>query len=112
MTNQPLNLKEHIGLRIKFIRNSRRLTIASSAGALGITRKQFQNYEKGTSDIKISRLFEIAKLMNVDISFFFEGFDKNCYNLSDCDKDLLINFSKIKNNEIKSTLANLIGELS
>ncbi len=110
MKNKTNNIKTYIGLRIKFIRNIRQLSIVSAAKILGITRKQFQNYEQGVTDIKISRLQEIADLMNVNVSFFLEGFnDKN--HISEFDKNFLINYSKIKNSDIKNTISNLLNEL-
>ena len=75
MKNETINIKKYIGLRIKFIRNTRQLSITTTAKNLGITRKQFQNYEKGITDIKISRLQEIAELLNVNVSFFLEDFN-------------------------------------
>ena len=40
------NLKSYIGLRIKFIRNTRHMTITDVAKQLGVSRKQYQNYEQ------------------------------------------------------------------
>lgn len=110
MENKTTNIKTYIGLRIKFIRNIRHLSIVSTAKNLGITRKQFQNYEKGLTDIKISRLQDIAKLMNININFFLDGFDdKN--SISEFDKNFLINYSKIKNKDIKNNISKLLNEL-
>ena len=110
MKNKTTNIKTYIGLRIKFIRNTRQLSLVSTAKILGVTRKQFQNYEMGLTDIKISRLQEIANLMNVNITFFLEGFNEQ-YNISEFDKNFLINYSKIKNKDIKNTLSKLLNEL-
>jgi transcriptional regulator with XRE-family HTH domain len=41
--------------------------------ALGITFQQVQKYEKGSNRISAGRLFEIAHLLEVPITFFFEG---------------------------------------
>ena len=43
------------------------------ADALGITFQQIQKYEKGINRISAGRLFEIANLLGVPITFFFEG---------------------------------------
>jgi transcriptional regulator with XRE-family HTH domain len=40
--------------------------------SLGITFQQIQKYEKGTNRIGASRLQNIARVLNVPISFFFE----------------------------------------
>ncbi len=41
--------------------------------ALGLTFQQIQKYEKGTNRISASRLQQIAKMLGVPVSFFFEG---------------------------------------
>jgi len=40
---------------------------------LGITFQQVQKYEKGTNRIGASRLQQIAGILGVPVSFFFEG---------------------------------------
>jgi transcriptional regulator with XRE-family HTH domain len=40
---------------------------------LGITSQQIQKYEKGTNRIGASRLQQIASVLGVPVSFFFEG---------------------------------------
>ncbi|AWN46831.1 transcriptional regulator [Methylobacterium terrae] len=41
--------------------------------ALGVTFQQIQKYEKGTNRISASRLRQIADMLNVPVSFFYEG---------------------------------------
>jgi transcriptional regulator with XRE-family HTH domain len=41
--------------------------------AIGLTFQQVQKYEKGTNRIGAGRLHEIARILKVPISFFFEG---------------------------------------
>jgi transcriptional regulator with XRE-family HTH domain len=54
----------------------RRLMIGMSqealAGRIGITFQQVQKYEKGVNRISASRLHEIADVLEVLVSFFFE----------------------------------------
>jgi transcriptional regulator with XRE-family HTH domain len=42
---------------------------------LGLTFQQVQKYEKGSNRIGASRLFEIARVLDVSIQYFFEGFE-------------------------------------
>jgi len=55
----------------------RRLMVGLSqeklANALGITFQQVQKYEKGTNRISASRLQQIAHILQVQETFFFEG---------------------------------------
>lgn len=41
--------------------------------AIGVTFQQVQKYESGTNRVGASNLFKIAKALNVEVSFFFEG---------------------------------------
>ena len=43
------------------------------ADALGVTFQQVQKYEKGANRISASRLHHISQILQVPISFFFEG---------------------------------------
>ena len=40
---------------------------------LGLTFQQVQKYEKGMNRISVARLVEIARILGVDIDFFFDG---------------------------------------
>ena len=110
MKKESNNLKTYIGLRIKYIRTLRHFSIISVAQALGITAKQLQNYEKGHTNLKISRLEELANIFDVDISYFLNNFN-NHKKLSDAEKNFIINYAKIKDNHIKKVIQHLINEL-
>ena len=43
------------------------------ANALGLTFPQVQKYEKGANRISASRLQHLCNILNVPVSFFFEG---------------------------------------
>ena len=42
---------------------------------VGIRFQQIQKYESGTNRISASRMWDIAAIMGVPVSFFFEGID-------------------------------------
>ena len=44
---------------------------------LGLTFQQIQKYEKGLNRIGAGRLFEVAGILGVPISFFYEDADSN-----------------------------------
>ena len=104
------NLKSYIGLRIKFIRNTRHMTITDVAKQLGVSRKQYQNYEQGKTDIRVSRLNEIAKIFQINPNLFFSGYEDDI-NISDENKKFLINFSRIKSQDVKNAISRLMAEL-
>jgi transcriptional regulator with XRE-family HTH domain len=43
------------------------------ADALGLTFQQIQKYEKGTNRVSASRLQHLCKILDVPVSFFFDG---------------------------------------
>ena len=79
---------------------------------LGVSRRQVQNYEKGITDIKIDRLYDISKIMNVDITYFFENNSETTNDILDFNFNILSNLNKIKDQKIKESLYGLLNELS
>ena len=43
------------------------------ADALGLTFQKVQKYERGANRVSASKLYEIAKTLQVPVSFFFDG---------------------------------------
>lgn len=65
----------HVGYRVRL----RRMLIGMSqerlGDLLGLTFQQVQKYERGINRIGAGRLFEVAEILAVPISFFYEGMD-------------------------------------
>lgn len=51
------------------------LTQQDLARMLGITYQQAHKYERGINRVSAGRLFEIARILNAPVSYFFEGLD-------------------------------------
>jgi transcriptional regulator with XRE-family HTH domain len=49
------------------------ITQEKLGSALGVSFQQIQKYEKGTNRIGASRMNEIARVLKVDVNFFYEG---------------------------------------
>lgn len=75
----PVNKKKpnpidiHVGGRIRMRRTMLGLSQEKLGEGLGITFQQIQKYEKGTNRVGASRLQNIATILNVPVSFFFEA---------------------------------------
>ena len=67
----PVDL--HVGGRLKQIRGLRGLSQTNLADAVGLTFQQIQKYEKGTNRVGASRIQQIAEILQVPVSFLFEG---------------------------------------
>jgi len=64
---------QFVGQKLRLARTSRKLSQTQLGESSGITFQQVQKYEKGTNRVSASRLFEFAKLLGVEIAYFFEG---------------------------------------
>ena len=74
MTNKNTNqIDAIIGKRIRVCRRNANMSQEGLGKALGITFQQIQNYELGTNRISAGRLYEIADLFGVPISYFYKG---------------------------------------
>ncbi len=65
----------HVGKRIRHRRWMNGTTQQQLAEAVGIKFQQIQKYETGMNRVSASRLWDIANVLNVEVSFFFEGLD-------------------------------------
>ena len=65
----------HVGERLRAARLVQNLSQTDLAKAVGLTFQQIQKYEKGTNRVSASKLFEFAKFLNVEVSYFFKDFD-------------------------------------
>ena len=66
----------HVGKRVRHRRWMVGMTQQQLGEAVGIKFQQIQKYETGMNRVSASRLWDIAKVMDVPISFFFEGLDE------------------------------------
>ena len=69
----PNPIDKHVGARVRMRRMMLSMSQEKLGDALGLTFQQVQKYEKGTNRIGASRLQQIANILQVPVSFFFEG---------------------------------------
>lgn len=63
----------HVGRRVREARTARGMSQSALAEKLGVSFQQVQKYEKGTNRIGSSRLWDICTVLDVPITYFFEG---------------------------------------
>ncbi len=68
----PNPIDVHVGSRVKLRRTLLGLSQEKLGEAIGLTFQQVQKYERGLNRIGASRLFDISKVLEVPIGFFFE----------------------------------------
>lgn len=69
----PNPVDKHVGSRIRMRRIMLGMSQEKLGEALGLTFQQIQKYEKGTNRVGASRLSQIADILQVPVSFLFEG---------------------------------------
>jgi len=66
----------HVGKRIRHRRWLVGMTQQQLAQHVGIKFQQIQKYETGANRVSASRLWDISETLEVPISFFFEGLER------------------------------------
>ena len=65
------------------------MTQQQLAERVGIKFQQLQKYETGTNRISASRIWDIAAVMEVPVSFFFEGLEGQARDTGEARADIL-----------------------
>jgi transcriptional regulator with XRE-family HTH domain len=69
----PNSIDKHVGGRVRMRRIMLGMSQVQLGEALGLTFQQVQKYESGTNRVGASRIQQIAQILQVPISFLFEG---------------------------------------
>lgn len=69
----PNPTDKHVGARVRMRRMMLGMSQEKLGDALDLTFQQVQKYEKGANRIGASRLQHISHILQVPVSFFFEG---------------------------------------
>jgi transcriptional regulator with XRE-family HTH domain len=69
----PNAIDAHVGSRLRLRRVEQGMTQEKLADAFGLTFQQVQKCEKGMNRMGSSRLQHAASILNVPVSYFFEG---------------------------------------
>jgi transcriptional regulator with XRE-family HTH domain len=72
MPDKPNPVDVHVGSRIRLRRTLLGMSQEKLGKAIGLTFQQVQKYERGTNRVGSSRLYQLAKVLSVPISFFFD----------------------------------------
>lgn len=68
----PNPIDKHVGSRVRMRRMMLSMSQEKLGDAIGLTFQQVQKYEKGTNRMGSSRLQQIANVLQVPVTFFFE----------------------------------------
>ncbi|MDO8421148.1 MAG: helix-turn-helix transcriptional regulator [Parvibaculum sp.] len=79
---KPMTAKEidaSIGLRLKYMRQDRALTLEKMADVLGIGPQQLWKYENGKNSIRANLLLDFAARLGVSYIYFVAHYDDDAY---------------------------------
>src|SRR5512145_1807794 len=71
-TGKPNPIDVHVGSRVRLRRTLLGMSQEKLGEAIGLTFQQVQKYERGANRIGSSRLFDLARVLDVPVSYFFE----------------------------------------
>lgn len=76
-TGKPNPVDVHVGSRVRLRRTLLGLSQEKLGDALGLTFQQVQKYERGANRIGASRLFDLSRVLDVPVSFFFDDMSQD-----------------------------------
>ncbi len=120
---QAKTVDAHVGQRIRDKRNACGLSQTEVADALGVTFQQVQKYERGTNRVGASRLYDLSRILGVQVQYFFEGLedqspvvddnDENIVHLMKPDTiELVEAYYKVENPQVRRQILSTIRSIS
>ena len=73
--DKPNPIDVHVGSRVRLRRTLLGMSQEKLGDAIGLTFQQVQKYERGANRVGASRLFELSRVLDVPVSFFFDELD-------------------------------------
>lgn len=113
----PHPVDVHVGSRLRTARVAAGLSQGALAKSVGVTFQQIQKYERGTNRVSASRLYDIARFLEVEIMYFFQGIDdengsetRDDEHLARFDLELARKISVMSNVNLKYAIRRLIDD--
>jgi transcriptional regulator with XRE-family HTH domain len=75
--SRPSPIDVHVGSRIRLRRTLMGMSQERLGDSLGLTFQQVQKYERGVNRVGASRLYDLSRVLDVPIAFFFDDMPEN-----------------------------------
>ena len=115
-TSRTQDIDHHVGARVRERRIMLGLTQQQLADLIGVTYQQAHKYERAINRISAGRLFEIAHVLSVPVSYFFTGLEQDSERaISPRERmclELARNFAQIPNERHQEALSQLARVLA
>ena len=107
----------HVGVRIRERRVMLGLSQQQLAQMIGVTYQQAHKYERGLNRISAGRLYEIAQVLRVPVSWFFDGLSASDHPAEMSQRqrmclELARNFAAIDNEKHQEALSQMARALA
>lgn len=96
----PKAMDIHVGNRLRMRRSIIGWSQERLAEAVGLTFQQVQKYERGANRVSASRLYDFSRVLDVDVSYFFEQYNEKQkaanfkYGFADTEQDEFLDTGK------------------
>jgi transcriptional regulator with XRE-family HTH domain len=97
-----------IGSKIREFRLQAGLTQEKLAEELGITFQQVQKYKRGVTKVNLVKLQQLAVVLKIPISAFFQEGSNSAFQLNEEEKQLLHSFRKIKSTDHRNSVLDIV----
>jgi transcriptional regulator with XRE-family HTH domain len=109
-------IDDHVGSRIRERRIMLGLTQQQLAEMIGVTYQQAHKYERGINRVSAGRLYEIARVLNAPITFFYDGVGEEVPRAPAPHQRMLLeiarNFGEIQNEKHQEAISQLARALA
>jgi transcriptional regulator with XRE-family HTH domain len=124
VTKKANPIDGQVGNRVRIRRMLIGMSQEKLGDLLGLTFQQVQKYEKGINRIGAGRLFEIARILDVPIDFFYEGVSSDGHGFAEESAPVLefvssneglqlsLAFMKIKDPKVRKRVLDLVKSLA
>ena len=109
-------LDKYVGARIRERRTMLGYTQQQLADMIGVTYQQAHKYERGINRVSAGRLYEIARVLNAPITYFYDGIGDDTPRTVTPHQRMLLeiarNFSEIQNEKHQEAVSQLARALA
>ena len=115
--SRPQDVDRYVGARMRERRIMLGLTQQQMAELIGVTYQQAHKYEKGINRIAGGRLYQIAKALGVDVSYFYDGMGGRSDDFKPTPQQRLLlelarNFTALPSRRHQEAICNLVRALA
>lgn len=101
----------HIGQKIRYLRIISGRSQTELGDRLQLTFQQIQKYERGRNKISAEKLWMIAEYFNVEIGYFFEGFEAEIVEDGTDAAGTIVEDASVENNRLRLDISRALQRI-